>query len=229
MKPSNYLTILLILSFLFLPLAACTGASETTTQSASSSGDLPLASQLALGILKLEETSYPIDKTQAAELLPLWKALRALSTSDTTAPQEIEALVKQIQNSLSAEQINAITTMNLTNEDIMTYMQAQGPMANQSGATPDSSAQATRQARIQSAVQSGAAGGGPGGGGPGGGAGGGPGGGGMPGGGFGGGVPPDGGAGMPGMASGTPGVIPQNSSGVNVFLINLVIRFLEAK
>ena len=214
MKKSNYLTILLILSILFLPLVACTGAAGTATQS--TTGDLSLASQLALGTLKLDGTAYPIDKTRAAELLPLWKALRALSNSDTTAPQEIEALVEQIQNALGAEQMNAIAAMNLTNEDIMTFMQAQGPMANQAGGAPDSGAQATRQARIQSAVQSGGAGGGPGGGF-------------VPGGDVGGGMPPDGGAGMPGMASGTPGAIPQNSSGVNVFLVNLVIQLLETK
>jgi hypothetical protein len=225
MKKTQSLSILLILSILFLPLVACTGSSGTATQS--TTGDLSLASQLALGTLKLDEASYPIDKDQAAELLPLWKALRALSSSDTTAPQEIEALVKQIQNTLTTDQINAITAMNLTNEDILAYMQAQGSMAGGAQGTPDSGAQATRQARIQSGVQRGATGGSQGGG---------PGGGGMPSGGFpggdmgggfpGGDIPMDGG--MPGTVSGTPGAVPQNSSGVNIFLVNLVIQYLEA-
>ena len=127
MNKTQSLSILLILSILFLPLVACTGAAGATTQSTGASTDLPLASQLALGTLNLDETSYPIDKAQAAELLPLWKALRALSSSDTTAPQEIEALVKQIQNILTAEQVKAITDMQLSNEDLVAFMQEQGP------------------------------------------------------------------------------------------------------
>ena len=219
MKKTQSLSILLILSILFLPLVACTGAAGATTQSAGASTDLPLASQLALGTLKLDETSYPIDEAQAAELLPLWKALRALSSSDTTAPQEIEALVKQIQNILTAEQVKAITDMQLSNEDLVAFMQEQGPMGAAGGRPTDASAQATRQARIES----GAAGGR-----PGSGQGGGPG----AGGGFGGGMPPDGGGfggGMVPQTTGTPSAVRQNSSGINIFLVNLVIQFLETK
>jgi hypothetical protein len=211
MKPSYYLPILLILSILFLPLTACTGASGTTTQSGGATIDMTLASQLALGTLKLDETSYPIDKAQAAELLPLWKALRALSSSDTTAPQEIEALVKQIQNTLTADQVNAITAMQLTNQELTTFMQ-ENVMA-QGAANPE--VQATRQARRQNF-----SGGNDG---PGGFPGGGPPDGGFPGG-DGGGDPPQG--------TGTPGAgrqVSQNASGINPMLINLVIQFLEAK
>lgn len=215
MKRSLSLSTFLILYLLFLPLAACTGASGTDTLNSNVSSDLPLASQLALGTLKLDDTTFPIDQTQVTELLTLWKALRSLIISDTAASQEIEALVNQIQNALTSEQLDIIIAMQLTNEDLSAFLQAQGPMTGGfGGGTPDASAQATRQARIQSGEFSPRQGGGPGGGIP-------PEGGGGYGGGFGG--------GMGLQITGTPGAIRQNSSGINIALVNLVIQFLEAK
>lgn len=89
----------------------------------SMSADVPKVSQamqLALGTFKLDETSYPIDANQAAGLLPLWKAARTLSASETTATQEIEAVLKQIQNTLTPEQLGAILAMDLTMQDMDT-------------------------------------------------------------------------------------------------------------
>jgi hypothetical protein len=55
---------------------------------------------------------------QAAELLPLWQTLQVLSESDTAADQEMEALTTQVQETMTAEQRQAITAMNLTREDM---------------------------------------------------------------------------------------------------------------
>jgi hypothetical protein len=91
---------------------------------------LPIPSQLALGSLKLEETDLAIDETQAAGLVPLWQAYQSLSTSDKAAEAEINAVLKQIQGAMTAEQIEAIVAMALTSEDVDTYMQE---MAGQFG------------------------------------------------------------------------------------------------
>ena len=80
--------------------------------------EAPQAIQLALGTFKLDETAFAIDGAQAAELLPLWKAARSLSQSETTATQEIEAVLKQIQNTMTSEQLEAIATMELTMQDM---------------------------------------------------------------------------------------------------------------
>jgi len=103
--------------------AAAQGSTTQTVQGTPSpmqAGDfsMPLAMQLVLGTFKLDETDYPVEGTQAEQLLTLWKAARSLSESDTTAAEEIVALVNQIRDSMTAEQLQAIEAMNLSFEDM---------------------------------------------------------------------------------------------------------------
>ena len=123
---------LTILTILMLTLTACGGNASDSTEPASvpqngaSASALPVATQLIIGTLKLEEADNAVTAEQAAELLPLWQTLTVLYDSDTSAEQEIDALVKQIQETMTAEQMQAITTMNLTREDMFAIMQEQG-------------------------------------------------------------------------------------------------------
>ena len=122
---------LTFLTILTLTLTACGSAANGTDpasvpQSGAPAGELPVATQLILGTLKLEESENAVTAEQAAELLPLWQTLQVLSESDTAADQETEALVTQIQETMTAEQMQAITDMNLTREDMMSIMQEQG-------------------------------------------------------------------------------------------------------
>jgi hypothetical protein len=110
---------------LILLFSACGGAGEETTTNAETTGlsesyadALPVAEQLALGSLLLEESEQAIDEAQAATLLPLWQAYQTLSTSDKTADAELDALVKQLQRAMTPAQIEAIAAMVLTTEDI---------------------------------------------------------------------------------------------------------------
>ena len=76
------------------------GTSETTQNSQArarlGNGEIPVLMQLMLGTLRLEGTDLAVDSAQAAELVPLWKVLRSLTTSDTAAEAEIEAVINQI-------------------------------------------------------------------------------------------------------------------------------------
>lgn len=131
------LLILIISVIIILILAACAstpvavgntangeGKNETTTgidsttgnSSAGSEGEitLPQEMQLMLGTVKLEGTAYAIDAQQAGELLPLWKALRTLSESDTTANAEVEAVINQIQRTMTVEQMETINGMEIS-------------------------------------------------------------------------------------------------------------------
>lgn len=74
--------------------------------------------QLSAGTFLLEETDLAVDAEQATELLPLWQVLNSLNTSGTAASEEVTALVLQIQETMSAEQIDAIAAMQLTREDM---------------------------------------------------------------------------------------------------------------
>jgi hypothetical protein len=91
---------------------------------------LPSASQLALGILKLEETEYSVDSELAVYLTPYWKLYKSLLDSDTTAQEELDALINEVQELMDPDQVNYIASLELTQEDLMTYMNDSGFMEN---------------------------------------------------------------------------------------------------
>jgi hypothetical protein len=131
------------LLILMLALTACGDQTEaitnpdTSLQADPNSPELPLSTKLAIGTLKLEATEYAVASDQATELLPLWQVLNSLSSSDTAAPEELTAITEQIQETMTAEQLQAIEEMGLTQEDMFATMQELGlvnaPQANVEG------------------------------------------------------------------------------------------------
>jgi hypothetical protein len=87
---------------------------------------LPVQMQLILGTVKLDETEYAVDTNQAAELLPLWKAARSLSQSETVAAVEMEAIFNQIAETMTAEQLAAIIAMRLSQVDLADVAESLG-------------------------------------------------------------------------------------------------------
>jgi hypothetical protein len=125
--------IALILTACATPAGAATQANPTQAVNGASGGNqnnsntpLSPASQLALGTLNLKTTSYQITKDEAATLLPLWEGLRSLSQSTSFSQVEYDALVKQIQNSMTSDQVQAITDMKLTQADMGKIFQSLG-------------------------------------------------------------------------------------------------------
>jgi hypothetical protein len=106
-----------ILVSLVLVLTAC-GSSQNLKASASSTSSLSLEGQLLVGTFKLENTSLAITSEQAATLIPLWEALQSLASSNSAASQEVDAVVSQIESSMSKQQVSRITTMKLTQQDL---------------------------------------------------------------------------------------------------------------
>ena len=115
------------MTILTLVLTAC-GASAKTPQAGPANQDrtLPLATQLIVGTFKLDGTAQAVTADEAKQLLPLWQVYKDLSTSDTAAPEEVTGLVEQVQETMTKEQIQSITEMNLTQRDIFTLMQEKG-------------------------------------------------------------------------------------------------------
>ncbi len=132
MKRTPLLITFLIALFV---LAAC---GSRNSSSRNSTGDpvgarvLTPESKLALGTLKLEGTPQAVDSAMAAKLLPLWQLLNQLNTSTSSAPQEVNAVVDQIQATMNPDQIKAINSMKFSQADIASVFQ-QG-RANGSGA-----------------------------------------------------------------------------------------------
>jgi len=84
---------------------------------------LDVSAQLAFGTMQLEETEGAVTPEQATALLPLWQALRG----GVTARSEVNAVLKQIEGTMTQEQLEAIAAMQLTQEDLQAYIQAEGP------------------------------------------------------------------------------------------------------
>ena len=134
------LSILMIAGIL---LTACS-SSLTGTPVGSTSTKLPIETQLAVGTLKLNGTDQDITVDQAKDLVVYWQVYKELSQSETAAQAEADALVTQIRDTMSDEQVQAITEMNITQQDVIASMQgvtvASGSSSNSTVNVPSGSA-----------------------------------------------------------------------------------------
>jgi len=130
---------------LLLALVACGGTSSSGSTTSDSTGDTGSAAdnstalseemELLIGTFKLEDTDLAVNSEQAAQLLPLWQVLQSLETSDTAASEEIAAVVNQIEATMTSQQMDAITAMKLTQQDVMSVMSEARVSANDSSAS----------------------------------------------------------------------------------------------
>lgn len=155
-KNTIFISLLLLLT---LVLTACGGSNASDETTAEVSGT-PVPGQglsdsmhLLLGIISLADSDTPLTVEQASAMLPLWKAVRSLGESDTTAQAEIDALYTQIRGTLTEEQLTAIDSMEFTMESMASIGEMVGiDMHFSAGRGGDMSpeAQATMQALRES-------------------------------------------------------------------------------
>lgn len=122
---------ILTLIILTIALAGCQTENspepESGTLNESYAEDaLPIETQLIIGTVNLEETDLAVDADMAEQLLPLWKMYKSLIESDSTAEAEITAMLDQIQDTMTSEQIEAIVAMELSREDMAAFNQGTG-------------------------------------------------------------------------------------------------------
>jgi hypothetical protein len=123
-----------ILAVLTLILSACS-TSSTGTPAASTSNGLPMATQLAVGTLKLAGTDQTVTAEQAKDLVVYWETYKQLSQSDTAAQAEYDGLIAQIEETLTTDQMQAITDMNFTQQDVFASMQGVTVTMSSSGSS----------------------------------------------------------------------------------------------
>ncbi|MFC2015468.1 hypothetical protein ACFLUM_00885 [Chloroflexota bacterium] len=83
---------------------------------------LDTGSQLALGTMLLEEMANTVTPHQAAALLPLWQDVQGKILQGDV---EVSAIVVQIEGEMTPEQITDIAAMQLTQDDLLTWVQSQ--------------------------------------------------------------------------------------------------------
>jgi hypothetical protein len=129
---------------LTLALTACAGGTSGATNSEpddvqtqgtfeplfSDNDQIPV-NQLVLGTMQLESADLAISRDQATDLLPLWKAYQSLIQSDTAAQAEVEAVLRQIKTTMTADQLEFIRSMEVSPDEIQAAMQE----ANQESGT----------------------------------------------------------------------------------------------
>ncbi len=121
------------LMILALGLSACSAIGTAATSTAVVSGlntdyqnALPVEMQLALGTLKLKGSENAVDANTAGKLIPLWEAVRSMADNNSSSPQEVQALYKQIGETMTPAQMQAIANMQLTQQDIPQVAQELG-------------------------------------------------------------------------------------------------------
>jgi len=89
-------------------------------------GALSVRNQLTLGTLELDGTPNTVTTEQAGTLLPLWQALLSTQKSGAASQAEVNALLEQIENSMTGEQLAAINALQLTQTDLQNWASANG-------------------------------------------------------------------------------------------------------
>ena len=137
------------------------GSDESTYSSAvldaSYEGALPASSQLALGTFELEDSTQAVTPDQAKTLLPLWQAIQGGALQNDA---ETNAVLKQIEGAMTAEQLAAIAAMQLGGEDMGAWMQAQGlnfapPQGAAGGQNPFGDVSEEERAAMRATAQAG--------------------------------------------------------------------------
>ncbi len=114
--------------------SASSNSSSNSANNGAAAG--PSGLQLAAGMLRLEGTSNAVSVQEAAKLLPLWQSLQQIETNASQATpgarpnsaemQQVGAQLTLIRNAMAPAQIQAITAMNLSRQDIFTAFQQAG-------------------------------------------------------------------------------------------------------
>jgi hypothetical protein len=135
--------ILIVIVIIFgLLLSACGGSSglEDSTgveqvsdgnaaivvEGSDDESELAESTELILGTILLQESEQAVDAAQAGTLLVLWKTYRSLVNSETSAEEEVSAVLDQVKDEMTAEQLAAIAALGLTSDNIQVKMQELG-------------------------------------------------------------------------------------------------------
>ena len=113
---------------------------------------MPVEQKLGYAILKMEGTPNAISADQAKTMLPLWQALKSLSTNANTTDTEINALYGQMKDTLNPAQTAEIEKISWTQSDLQALAAKYGIQFAQGGpgrsGTPAGTPSAQRETQI---------------------------------------------------------------------------------
>ena len=130
MKMKKQMGLILIL-VLFISACSSTGSQEAALVELSNDyaeDALSVEMQLVVGSLILDESDQPINAELASDLVPYWKMYLSLAESDSAAPEEMDAVLSEIQGMMTQDQVGYIAGLQLTQESMMTLLDDSGIM-----------------------------------------------------------------------------------------------------
>jgi len=130
MKMKKKMGLILIL-VLFVSACSSTGSQETAGVELSNDyaeDALSVEMQLVVGSLILEESDKAVTAELASSLVPYWKMYLSLAESDTTAPEEMDAVMSEIQALMTQDQVSYIAGLQLTQESMTILLNDSGIM-----------------------------------------------------------------------------------------------------
>ena len=102
----------------------------TDTLDASYEDALDVTGQLVLGTLQLEGTAHAVTEAQAATLLPLWQALQG---GELQGDAEQDAVLRQIESTMTEAQVSAIAGLRLTTQEAQDWTDTRGMVPSGGG------------------------------------------------------------------------------------------------
>ena len=130
MKMKKQMGLILIL-VLFVSACSSTGSQEAAGVELSNDyaeDALSVEMQLVVGSLILEESDQAVTSELASSLVPYWKMYLSLAESDTAAPEEMDAVMSEIQALMTQDQVSYIAGLQLTQESMKTLLDDSGIM-----------------------------------------------------------------------------------------------------
>ncbi len=130
MKMKKQMGLILIL-VLFVSACSSTGSQEAARVELSNDyaeDALSVEMQLVVGSLILEESDKAVTAELASSLVPYWKMYLSLAESDTAAPEEMDAVMSEIQALMTQDQVSYIAGLQLTQESMMILLNDSGIM-----------------------------------------------------------------------------------------------------
>lgn len=148
MNKKGFLFFILIITLMVL--SACSNSNEATNSNGSATttagvveGEIEIdqVGQLALGTIMLDDTENVVTAEQAQTMLSYWQLYQSMMSEDTTASEELDAILSQIEKAFTKEQLSAMESLDYSNSmQIMAQMGLRngfGAVNGESGERPE--------------------------------------------------------------------------------------------
>ena len=120
--------------------ALAQAGSSTSALNTDYTDAVSVVEQLLTGTFMLADTNLSLTGEQKTQLITLWTSLKG-ATQNSATQEQTDAILQQIESTLTAEQVKAIADFKITRQSMMSVLQDKGvtmggPQGNGNGTPP---------------------------------------------------------------------------------------------